>query len=177
MQFAHFAARYILGSLSLVDEPYPSFFALKMMACGAIKFLLPPSAIHHSVYCNFFNKREKSLVVAGLNFVQVYRLNVAIQPGFPVGYDDPAITETVRAQTAASPQPMDEHVPEVGKLTTPPVMPVDDFDDEDLYAPTIPTPAPARQQPVQVRANIHSHSQSTKNSDHSSVFPSGYGCR
>ncbi|XP_055328374.1 cleavage and polyadenylation specificity factor subunit 1-like [Paramacrobiotus metropolitanus] len=46
------------------------------MSCGIVRFLHPPTAVHNAVYCNFFNKREKSLVVAGLNFIQVYRVNV-----------------------------------------------------------------------------------------------------
>lgn len=47
------------------------------MSCGIIKYLHPPTAIHNAVYCYFFNKREKSLVVTGLNFLHVYRLNLA----------------------------------------------------------------------------------------------------
>ena len=118
------------------------------MACGAIKFLLPPTAIHHAVYCNFFNKREKSLVVAGLNFVQVYRLNVTIQPEFPMGYDDLAIAEIVPAQQAGQ-----EEVPAISKSATPPGLSIDEDDEEDLYAPTIPTPAPVQQAPPQVTRN------------------------
>ncbi|XP_065344117.1 cleavage and polyadenylation specificity factor subunit 1 [Cloeon dipterum] len=34
----------------------------------------PPTAVEHSVCCNFFNRNEKSLVVAGANVLRVFRL-------------------------------------------------------------------------------------------------------
>ena len=96
------------------------------MSCGIIKFLLPPSAIHSGVYCNFFNKREKCLVVAGLNFIQVYRLNVLYSGSFEE-QRDVSMTDV-------------SSLPAVEKLSIAPTSP--DADDDDLYAPSSSQQAP-----------------------------------
>lgn len=43
------------------------------MYCLA-KQLHPPTAVEHSIYCNFYNDSEKNLVVAGGNQLKVFRL-------------------------------------------------------------------------------------------------------
>lgn len=39
-----------------------------------------PLGVEHSIYCNFFNHREKSLVVAGANVIRVFRLVAELPP-------------------------------------------------------------------------------------------------
>lgn len=34
----------------------------------------PPTGVEYCLYCHFFNKHEKSLVVAGVNHLRVFKL-------------------------------------------------------------------------------------------------------
>ncbi|XP_046387222.1 cleavage and polyadenylation specificity factor subunit 1 isoform X1 [Ischnura elegans] len=38
------------------------------------KYTHPPTAVEHAISCHFFNRNEKSLVVAGANIIRVFRL-------------------------------------------------------------------------------------------------------
>lgn len=40
----------------------------------------PPTGVEHSLTCNFFNRHEKSLVVAGSNILRVFRLIPDVDP-------------------------------------------------------------------------------------------------
>lgn len=42
----------------------------------------PALGVENSLYCNFFNHREKSLVVAGANIIRVFRLVAEVSPRF-----------------------------------------------------------------------------------------------
>lgn len=44
------------------------------------KITHPALGVEHSLYCNFFNHREKSLVVAGANIIRVFRLVAEVSP-------------------------------------------------------------------------------------------------
>jgi hypothetical protein len=108
------------------------------MACGVIKFLLPPTAINTAVYCHFFNKREKSLVVAGLNFVQVYRLNIVLNHG----YHDAAPSHEMDVSDLAA------TTEQLNIESLPP------DDDDDLYGPSQSQPTAQLGQPKQVILEI-----------------------
>lgn len=43
------------------------------------KQLHPPTGVEHSFYCNFFSSQERNLVVAGVNVLSVYRLNLNVE--------------------------------------------------------------------------------------------------
>lgn len=40
----------------------------------------PATGVEHSIFCNFFNRAEKSLVVAGANIIRVFRLISDVDP-------------------------------------------------------------------------------------------------
>lgn len=44
------------------------------------KITHPALGVELSLYCNFFNHREKSLVVAGANVIRVFRLVAELPP-------------------------------------------------------------------------------------------------